>query len=36
MVSRFRRSLPGMMLGLRLGAVGAGARFLMLAIGVFV
>lgn len=36
MVSRFGRSLPGMMLGLRLRAVGAGAKFLMLAIGVFV
>lgn len=36
MVSRFGRSLPGMMLGLRLGAVGARAKFLMLAIGVLV
>jgi hypothetical protein len=36
MVSRFGRSLPGMILGLKLGAVGTGARFLMLAIGVLV
>jgi hypothetical protein len=36
MVSRFGRSFPGMMLGLKLGAVGAFAKFLILAIGVLV